>query len=338
MSQKRRLVALTALGIAIMAIYIYVNDPWEIYHNLSKADPLWVAVAVALNTASLGLAAMMWHLSLKAVGARIPFPESLKATMISIFGDMMIPTASVAGEAMRISYLHNKLGLGLDRATAGLAVHRTAYAVLLLIFSIIGASYLPPLLRGPGGLLVLGIIAWVFVFAALLLFLERLRGPIFKIIDFAYGRLRWPRDPEAAKAGIDRFIGEVKEGLRHASSSRGFVTLILVVGSLQWIVAGLMFYTVFLALGYGGMNPIELVLIFPIYGTLTLFPIGIPASMGIVETGLTVTYMSLGVERSVAVAATILTRGILVWYDLLVSGSVFIRNLQYVAAVGPSEG
>ena len=327
---NRRIALFTLLGLGILAVYVWVNDPYLIIHNVSKANPMWVGLGVIFNSIALVLAALLWHLSMKIVGIKIPFIESLKSTMISIFGDMLIPTGSVTGEAMRLAYLHNKVNLNVDRALAGLAIHRISYVMLLALFSAVGMMYLPVHGGSSENIYVAILMIAVFAFSLALIFIDRVEKIIIKFVKAVNRSLGKPENIGQIENRIHRFVQEIKLGVSYVKKRKSILLLLLVVGTIQWVFAALMFYMVFVSLNNFEIGYIETLLIYPVYGTLTIFPVGIPASMGIVETGLTATYMALGVDKDTAVAATIITRGILVWYDSIVSGTVFFKSSKYV--------
>jgi uncharacterized membrane protein YbhN (UPF0104 family) len=59
-------------------------------------------------------------------------------------------------------------------------------------------------------------------------------------------------------------------------------------------------------------------------------PVGIPAALGVVETGMILSFIIIGIPRTIAISATLLIRGVMVWFDATVSGLVFIRNGKYL--------
>jgi len=65
---------------------------------------------------------------------------------------------------------------------------------------------------------------------------------------------------------------------------------------------------------------------------LTALPVGIPAALGVTEAGTVALFVAFGVERSAAMAVTLLVRFVEVWFELALGAAVAVA-----AGVGQRE-
>ncbi|MEM3833474.1 MAG: lysylphosphatidylglycerol synthase transmembrane domain-containing protein [Thermoprotei archaeon] len=333
MNIKTRVVLFTVIGIIIVITFIYLNNPIMIYSTISHVNPLYVLFGIIFESLAILLSALGWHLLLRAMGMKLNYIESLKATLIAIFGDIMIPTASLAGETFRILYVRNKNNGQTDKLIATAAFQRLIYTVLLIVLIILGIF-----LNESNRTLLLGYILWfiasmVFLIVVLVFFV---RNPnkfsmiLKKLIIIFHKIIKIPRNINKTMYDIDNLASGINEGIQLSKNRKHLIFLATMVMTLQWIFGSLMIYSMLLSLGYKNINYIILLSIYPIYSTLTIMPIGIPAALGVVETGMTLSFIIIGIPRTVAASATLLIRGIMVWFDVTISGSVFIKSGKYL--------
>jgi hypothetical protein len=63
---------------------------------------------------------------------------------------------------------------------------------------------------------------------------------------------------------------------------------------------------------------------FPIFGIVNIMPIGIPGMLGILDTAMAGTFIVLGFAPELALLTTLLTRGVILVFELILTGSVAI--------------
>jgi len=333
MNIRIRVTLFTIIGIAIIISFIYVNNPIMIYNEISRANPIYILLGIMFEVLAMSFSALGWYLLTKSVNLKINYIESLKATLIAIFGDMMIPTGSLAGETFRILYVRNKNNTQTDKLIAIAALQRLIYTLLLIVLIMLGIF-----LNETNRILVFGYILWVatlMVFLVLVL-VYFVKAPdafgkfLKEIIIYSHKIVRIPKNPDKILRSIDDLINGINEGMQLSKDRKRYVILATIVMTFQWIFGTFMIYSMLFALNYTRVNYIVLLSIYPIYSTLTIMPVGIPAALGVVETGMILSFIVIGIPRTIATSATLLTRGVMVWFDATVSGLVFIRNGKYL--------
>jgi uncharacterized protein (TIRG00374 family) len=100
---------------------------------------------------------------------------------------------------------------------------------------------------------------------------------------------------------------------------------------LSWVFSILISYLVFIGLGQH-VDFIIILVVYSIIVNIQSIPVGIPAEVGVVEIVMASLYGLLGVEASIATAATILIRLLMVWLRIAV-GLIAIQwiNLKELA-------
>jgi len=65
-------------------------------------------------------------------------------------------------------------------------------------------------------------------------------------------------------------------------------------------------------------------LAFPIFGLVNLMPIGIPGMIGVLDSAMAGTFILLGFTPEVAIITTLLTRGVILVFELGLTGTVVV--------------
>jgi uncharacterized protein (TIRG00374 family) len=98
---------------------------------------------------------------------------------------------------------------------------------------------------------------------------------------------------------------------------------------LQWFFQVLIPYSFLIGVSSTLQQPVNywtffwlISVAFPIFGLVNLIPIGIPGMVGILDSAMAGTFILLGISPEVAIATTLLTRIVLVVFELTVCGTV----------------
>jgi uncharacterized membrane protein YbhN (UPF0104 family) len=73
-----------------------------------------------------------------------------------------------------------------------------------------------------------------------------------------------------------------------------------------------------------------ILVVYPLYAALTITAIGIPGSVGLVETGMTLAYVYLGVPPHIAATAVIVSRAVVLATDLSITFVVFVKESRHI--------
>jgi len=98
---------------------------------------------------------------------------------------------------------------------------------------------------------------------------------------------------------------------------------------LQWFFQVLIPYSFLIGVSSTLQQPVNywtffwlISVAFPIFGLVNLIPIGIPGMVGILDSAMAGTFILLGITPEAAIATTLLTRIVLVVFELSVCGAV----------------
>jgi len=98
---------------------------------------------------------------------------------------------------------------------------------------------------------------------------------------------------------------------------------------LQWFFQVLIPYSFLIAISSTLQQPTNywtffwlISVAFPIFGLVNLIPIGIPGMVGILDGAMAGTFILLGISPEAAIATTLLTRIVIVVFELTVCGAV----------------
>ena len=326
------------IGMVILAIYIYFIGFWNVIAVISRLDLRIVLAAVAIDIFCIGLLAYSWKLLL--TGGRLGFPLAYEIILVSMFGDMMIPTGSISGEIMRISMTNKRAGISVGEVTCSVFLHRLLLGVTFGL--VLGVAFLVLTLLDLAALplvIILGTIAiGSIVLGAFGLFaafnIERFDGLIERWSERVVRVIRFFR------RGIERdFIrGKISEGRVNFQRAillvrrRNMVASTLVMLA-RWFMIALIPYLMFLSLGY----PVkyEFILIISIFlSMVNLMPIGIPGLVGVMEIAMTAVFVGFGIPADIAASATLLTRLVVFWFELgLATLGVSLQGVRGLMAI-----
>lgn len=311
------------LGAIIFIAYLYFVGFWQIVDVISSLDLRLAIAAVLIDLACIGFFALSWQLLLEKPG--LGFGNCLRIVLVSIFGDLMIPTASISGELLRINLTMKKSSLNAGQVTASVLLHRLllgitfggilGFSIILLIVTQamqVSALYIFVAIGAID--MALGVLG-----AYALYNVNRFKGLLKRVVFGTAGFLKLFKssyDPEKAYAklvaGCDSFHCAIVgiNRLRLAASSA--------ILALRWFTIALIPYLMFYSLNYEVSY--WLVLTVSIFVSMVqMVPIGIPGLMGVMEVSMTAFFLSFGIPANIAASATILTRLVLFWFELLLS-------------------
>jgi len=308
-----------AAGLTMVAVALLVSDPSLVAKRLLAANPLYVMLACLLDLAAIVFFALAWVVVAKAVGVRIGAADGLVASILGLVADKLVASGSVSGELVRLAYVRRRSRADYASLLATIVVHRFLYNVAFLALLAVASADLAARRAMPRAVLaVAGLgLASMAVASYVLVRLESLRG-VFGFLAERVGGLVARSNPVLAgelAAKVDAFVASVVAHVRSALRKRAWMALGVALMLLQWIAGAAELGALFQSIGY----PVDfwvLALAFPLHCYLTALPVGIPAALGVTEVGTLFVLAALGVERSAAMAVTVLVRFVEVWFEL----------------------
>lgn len=345
-SKKRFRIGLTGImlivGAVIFAIYLYfVNLP----HVISVIESLDIRIAlstIAIDLFAISLYALSWKFLLKKPG--IGFFRAFEVVLVSIFGDLMIPTASISGEILRISLTTKKTKLQVPEATASVLLHRLLFGTTFGI--VLGVTIIMLVING--SLTLPFLILFVFLAAACIVLgmlgiyaafnTQRFRHLLEQWLPRIYSVVKFFRP----KYNVGDFRAHVLEGYDAFCVSitcirKRTILLSALILTLRWFVVALVPYLMFYSLGYPISYPVCVaVAIFT--SMVQTIPVGIPGLVGIMEAAMTAFFVAFGVPPTIAASATILTRLVMFWFELSISAvATSLQGVRSIATTREEE-
>lgn len=311
-------------GVVILILYLYFVGFWEVVQIILTLDPRIALLAVLIDLLCISLFTLSWKVLLNQPG--MGFLRSFEVVLVSIFGDMMIPTGSVSGEIVRITMTTKKSRMSVGEATASVVLHRLILAVTFC--GVLGLSIL--LLATTGAMQLSAFYSFIMIGASTIAvsivgvylavnsrkFERHLCGFITRAAPLIR---RFKRDYDAersrekAVSALCAFQGSISGARRWA------ILVSATIATVRYFLVALIPYLMFQSLGY----PISywVVLTVSIFVSMVqLMPVGIPGLVGVMEVSMTGFFMGFGVPAEIAASVTILSRLVMFWFELLISG------------------
>jgi uncharacterized protein (TIRG00374 family) len=313
------------VGAIIFISYLYLVGFWNIVQVISTLDLKIALSTILIDLVCISLFAFGWKLLLRNPGMK--FRHCFEIVLVSIFGDLMIPTGSVSGEIFRVTLTAKRSSLQISEATASVLLHRLLMTITFgavlgvsLVFIImtqtipLAGIYLFVALAVVD--LILGVIGIYSAFRVQRFerFVERLVIKIGNFIRIFRSRYNVENMRARVMRGFNTFGGAVTR-VKKTSIFASAVVL-----TTRWFLIASIPYLMFFSLGH----PISywVALSVSIFASMVqMIPIGIPGLVGVMEISMTAFFMGFGIPADIAASGTILTRLVIFWFELLLSSA-----------------
>lgn len=312
------------VGIVIFVVYLYTVGFWDVVAVIAALDVRIALSTVVIDLLCISLFVYSWYI---LMGRRVRFRSCYGIILVSIFGDLMIPTASFSGEVLRISMTCKK-GMNVSECTASVLFHRLLHGltfgvvvgVSLIFLTLTQAMQFATLslfVTFSVATLAVGIIGAYAIFN-----IWKFQGVVEKILlrgERIFRRFRKNYNSEETRRKIiDGFISfdQTVMSVRGTTIATASAAL-----TMRWFLVALIPYLMFISLGHPVSYWIVLIVSI-VVSMVQMIPIGIPGLVGVIELSMTTAFIGFGVPAGIAASATILTRLVLFWFELLLSAAV----------------
>lgn len=321
----RKSVFLVAIAIILMAVAGWLlahENFYQMFEAVRSANRLLIALAIAIYFLSVGLWATRWQAALSFINCRISFGTRYLILCAAIFLNNITPGARVGGDPFgRVYMMHRLENTSYSSGMASLFGERALTPLVVVSFLMAGLF-----LQFGKGSLQLGsilIAAWVLaalgtIFIPRLFFKKRIavRG-ISSITNHVLGWFRKRGNTQEIIEGIETFYSSTYATIDKWKK-------VLLIGSLTLSIGALdvfRLYTIFLALGY---HPkFSMLLVASSLPTIVgLIPF-LPGGLVLIEGSLISIFALFGVPLNLAMAATVIERGISFVLSTIVGAGVF---------------
>jgi uncharacterized protein (TIRG00374 family) len=321
----KKTVPFLLVGLLIFVVYIYFfGDLPKTLAIIQTVDLLDYGLAIVTLFLSMVVAALTWQYFMKPLGLNVPFRKTFLFTWIGVFVDLLVPAESISGDASKIYLMSKETGADTGKIVASVVSNRIL-AMMISLGSLIFSSValfavdkvLPPFVFNIILLIVIGTaVSLGFIFLCVLKqsLTQRIIDAVLRFVAYVTrGRLNLENMKTKANNALNTFHCSVCSLFKSPKN----LALPVLFSVISWILSILLSYLVFTSLG----QHVDFILILVVYSisvNIQSIPVGIPAEVGLVEIVMSSLYGLLGVDAGIAIAATILTRLLLVWLRMLV--------------------
>jgi uncharacterized protein (TIRG00374 family) len=321
----RKTVVLVVLAIVLMAVVGWLLARENFYQMLQavrSANYLLIVSAIAIYFLTVVVWAARWQTALSFINCRISFRARYLILCATVFLNNITPGARVGGDPFGRAYMVHRLEN--TSYSSGLASVIGDYALApLIIVSFLMAGLVLRFGKGSVQLTLILAMIWALVALGAVFgprFFFKKRIAIKGITGITRRVLGW--------FGRRRSVRETVEGIEAFYSSTYAILdkreKVLAIGSLSLLIGALdvfRLYVIFLALGYYPTIPMLLVAAsLPII--VGLIPL-LPGGLVIVDGSLISIFALFGVPLNLAMAATVIERGIMFVLSTIVGAGVF---------------
>lgn len=313
-------VVLIAGLIAFVLYMIFYIDLSEVASILTKTNLTVYAGAFVAYLLYTFCSAMVWHRLLDNLSAKITKSKAFLYTWVGLFFDATVPQLGWSGEVSKTYLLAKdskietgKIGasvVGQKIISMTLTVVALSTGLLLILFKYsfpIESTLLICLILFLS-ILTLFVVYYVSIKPSAT---KKIVNLVIKIIKFF--RKRWSEQELRTKAdeGLNSFHSDID---KLKSNPKGLIQPII------FAICGFIFEVSVVFLSFAALGqplPVDVVLIvFTLTGTLQT--VGV-AFFGFPELIMSMTFMALYIDPSIAISVTLLTRAVNLWFRLVVS-------------------
>ncbi len=314
------------LGLAVLLIFalIWFAGVRETMEILKRANIELFLLAILVFIVTIILWAMRWDVFLRGIGVNARFRDVLRGILIGMFVNNVTPGARGGGEPVRMYFIAKRSEGEYGPIFATIMADRLLDLIPVFTMLIISGWYAYSIgaRRMTWVLLILTVLLFLLLMIGALIMLSRRRMEklIIRALKFAVkispGRVRkWEEKIyDLIENGIPQFQMTVRIILRR---KKDFATA-LALSYIFWALVILRSYLVFLSINYS--IDIEKVMVVQMAAIVIGLASIIPGGAGITETINSGLYLALGIDKSVAITATLLERLISYWGPTVVGG------------------
>ncbi len=323
----RKHAILLFVGLIILAIFMLLSDFVSTLEVILLSDKTNFFLGFLSMFIGVIFYTISWSILLKSSNIKLKFTKAFESVWISVFFNVMVPTASISGEVFRIWYTVKETNSGYGSVAATVFIHRILCFIPFMLGSILGFIYFLIAYNLPAYLssiliFVSTLISFAFLLLTMLWFKPKITMKIALKIAGALEKIVYKKNPLRLKEFLQKAFEEFENSLKILGYNRYSLLLSLIFAIFFWLFDVAVAYFVFQSLNY----QIPFILIVAVYTigiTVQIIPVGVPGMVGIVETIMSGLYTLAGIPLNISVAATMMIRIIMMWIEALIGGLAF---------------
>jgi len=328
------------IGIALLTVFLSFVGFNTIIETVRTVDMRLLFIAFLLDMAGLLLYGTCWHVLLRAAGLKMRFRSSVSIALAGIFACYITPSGFFM-DASRVLLASKECDIPIGDGAATVILHKVVFTLGFVSFALVGTTMLF-FSHGFPYPLAINIVAFAILIiagiAGLVLLVAKSHRLEHRIPDIA------DRGRRLLRRAVGKYYPLVASSLGSSARDfkRTFMKLFRHPGAMlasyavalgYWTTSVLIFYVVFVALGYN-VSVWVIMLTISIGDFVQMTPIAIPGMLGILEVVTTTVLVMFGVPLNVAASATVLARVATFWFDLPITGAAAsYYGAKYVASL-----
>ncbi|RLG91478.1 MAG: hypothetical protein DRO36_04170 [Candidatus Hecatellales archaeon] len=318
----KKMFFLLFVGLTLLALFILkTSDLRLVLGYVLSAQKTFYCLAFILLFFAVIFYTGSWYVMVRGLG--LSFNFALIVTWSSIFFNTITPTASFGGEAVRIYFVNRKTGFDYGTITATVFLHRVVCTIPFLVGSIVGIVYLTKFFNASTFLSKLLTLLLTFIFLSLTVILVLCVKPeIASKLTLKLTNLLNKKHSTPLKSLAEKFrnmILSFEKNLKVLVCRGKIFAVSIALAFLSWFSDVVIAYLIFLSLKYP-LNLPAIILVYTVGMTIQMIPIGIPGMVGVVESVMASLYTVIGVPLSLSIAATLMIRAVMFWFQVFMGG------------------
>ncbi|WP_457751947.1 flippase-like domain-containing protein [Thermococcus sp.] len=315
-----------AFGLLMILLLIKWAGLGDVIEVLKGARPDYFLLAILAYIAGILLWAFRWRVLLKSLNINAPFKVILGALFAGIFVNNVTPGARGGGEPVRMYYLSKRSNGEYGPVLATVMADRVLDLIPTIIMILISTVYVYTL--GSWSLtlilLALDILLAVLIITSMAILLNEGRT---KRVSYWIFNLLSRIMPKKTKKYEKKFIHMIEVnvpkfqgGFKLLMRDKKSFLLALSYSFMMWFLILLRSYYVFYSLNYQ-IRLLDVMVVQMVGIVIGLVSI-IPGGAGLIETVNSAVYVLLGIDKEIAVTATLVERLISYWAPTFLGGVI----------------
>ncbi|AFK21923.1 flippase-like domain-containing protein [Pyrococcus sp. ST04] len=324
------------IGILIIMLLLWWAGLRSTLELMMKVNPRFLGLAVLMYCLTVFSWAIRWKVFLDGAGVHASFLRILEGVFVGIFLNNLTPGARTGGEAVKALYIARSSNGTYPKVFATVMADRILDVIPVAIFMIVAFIYAVGIgskvllyVLGVSILLIIVVLVLTVFFSvkenyavALIMRLLRFLKKLFPRKIFSHEK--------SLEEKITSAIREFKSTLVMLAKKKREVLISMMWSFVLWISDVVRMYFVFLSLGRN-MSIIQVLLVKMASMAIAMVSI-IPGGIGINEAVQSALFLAIGVEKTLAVSATMLDRLISFWIPTVVGGVLVIKRRDVLSS------
>jgi len=321
---KKRNSLMIFVGIGVIIALIWWAGVEETLKLVMEAKLEYFLLALLMQILATLAWAFRWRIFLKRAEVRVRVRDIIIATMVGIFANNLTPGARAGGEPARMYVITKKSNSGYGQVFATIMADRILDVIPVLIFTLLAFKYALSL-KVKLLLSVLSISTVVLLLIVVVSLLISLNESLaFKVLNKIAGLIkrvfpeRFAGIEETLEEKLKKSIMDFRKTFLELSKDPVVLGKTLFYSLALWVFMLLRTYFVFESIGYH--LEIQKILMVQMAGIALGMISILPGGVGITEAVNSALYLSLRIDKSLAVTATVLDRFISFWLPTIIGG------------------